>query len=100
VTPAGHRGQRHPDQHGLALARPDQAAVVDQLGHPGRLERAGHARVALVDGDRGTAGQPAELLDGLRLDLVSVDRRPIAVRHQNNEAVVRNAGEHALDDAP
>jgi hypothetical protein len=52
-----------------------------------------------IHGDRGPAGQAAELLDGLRLDLVPVHRAAVAVRHEHDEAVVRNAGEHALDDA-
>ena len=52
-----------------------------------------------MHGDRRAPGEPAELLDGLRLDLVPVDRKPVAVRDQHDETVVRNSGEHSLDDA-
>jgi hypothetical protein len=51
-----------------------------------------------MHGHRRATGEPAELLDRLRLDLVAVDRRPTAVRHQHDEAVVGNSGKHALDD--
>src|SRR5690606_9809799 len=76
----------------------DQARLVDQVGGAGGLERRGQPRVPLVHRDRRAFGELAVLLDGLGLDLVPVDRPTTAVRDQDDQATVRNAGEHPLDD--
>jgi hypothetical protein len=52
-----------------------------------------------VHGERRTVGQAAELLQRPQLDVVAVHRCPVAVGDQDDEAVVRDAGEDALDDA-
>ncbi|MDP9819803.1 hypothetical protein J3R04_005773 [Spirilliplanes yamanashiensis] len=52
-----------------------------------------------MHGDRGPPGQPAELFHRLHFDLETVDGPPIAVGNEHDETVVRNSGEHTLDDA-
>src|SRR5690606_25926273 len=98
VVPTGQGGHGEPDVHRLALARPEHPVVPGQLGGAGGLHRRGETGVSLVNGDRGTVGELAELLDRLGLDLVTVNRLPRAVRDQDDQRPVRDAREHPLDD--
>ena len=80
--------------------RPDSPSSSISSLAAGGLHRRGEPGIPLVNRDRGTVGELAELLDRLGLDLVPVDRLPGAVRDQDDQTPVRDAGEHPLDDLP